>query len=73
MEHTGRIIDKGKQTFIPFNDLELNPHNTYEAVDIEDLAGSISAVGQISPLSVIGPSENTGSSQGSVDILLLRS
>ena len=57
MEHTGRIIDKGEQTFIPFNDLELNPHNTYEAVDIEDLAGSISAVGQISPLSVIGPSE----------------
>lgn len=57
MKQTGRIIDKGEQTFIQFNDLELNPHNTYEAVDIEDLAGSISAVGQITPLSVIGPSE----------------
>lgn len=57
MEQTGRIIDKGEQTFIQFSDLELNPHNTYEAVDIEDLAGSISAVGQITPLSVIGPSE----------------
>ncbi len=44
---------------VPFEQLRPSPLNTYEIVDVEDLANSIRTCGLLTPLTVVGP-DDTG-------------
>ena len=44
-----------KQLTVNIEDIVPNPLNRYSIEDIEDLAGNISAIGLITPLTVVGP------------------
>lgn len=52
------IIDKGTLESIDITKLMPSPLNSYETDDIEDLRGNIQSCGLITPLTVIGPTEN---------------
>lgn len=58
-EEIKEVLDSpGKLMEIDIDMLEPSPYNTYEVGDTSDLEGTISMVGVISPLTVVGPDEN---------------